>query len=72
MRSVRTNSIAEMILQLVGEDGVIADDLRSSAEVNRRSLANRLSELKYEGLIVTKYELTEAGKRLLRKLNSQN
>jgi len=28
--------------------------------------------MKYEGLLVTKYELTEAGKRWLRKLARQN
>lgn len=59
--------MTQVILQLIGEDGVPTDELRESAGMNLRSLANRISEMKLDGLVTTRYELTEAGKRLLRQ-----
>ncbi len=68
---MRPTSISAQIIQAIGEDGADLEALRSKTQANHRTLANRLSDMKYEGLIVTKHQLTEAGKRWLRKLSKR-
>lgn len=68
---MRPTSITASIIRTIGEDGADLEKLRSETQANHRTLANRLSDMKYEGLLVAKYELTEAGKRWLRKLNKK-
>lgn len=69
---IRPTSISAAILEAIGEQGAGLEEVRAFTQANPRSVANRISELKYEGFVVTKYELTEAGKRLLRQLNKND
>lgn len=69
---MRPTSLNAKVIQAIGEDGATLETIRAATQAKPRNLANRMSEMKYEGLLVTKYELTEAGKRWLRKLARQN
>jgi len=68
---MRPTSIIAKVIRSIGEDGATLEKVRSATQANHRTLANRLSDMKYEGLIVAKYELTEAGKRWLRKFSKR-